>query len=207
MTPDNDRYQDDPARGTRYYGGLTHAAIRRPVGTLAIASIVIVLGLFFIGKLPVNLLPQIEYPLIRVTVNYPGVATEVMEEQVTRVLERGLSSVENLSKLSARASEGRSNVSLTFEQGVDLDVALQNTARALESTRPRLPRDIDPPRLRKWDPGEWSIWRAAMSETGWSSGCCRSCNRSKAWRRWRRPAGRSERLRWCSTKTGCGRIN
>ncbi|MDR9453876.1 MAG: efflux RND transporter permease subunit [Wenzhouxiangella sp.] len=163
MTPDNDRYQDDPARGTRYYGGLTHAAIRRPVGTLAIASIVIVLGLFFIGKLPVNLLPQIEYPLIRVTVNYPGVATEVMEEQVTRVLERGLSSVENLSKLSARASEGRSNVSLTFEQGVDLDVALQNTARALESTRPRLPRDIDPPRLRKWDPGEWSIWRAGFS--------------------------------------------
>ncbi len=163
MTANRQRYQDDPARGTRYYGGLTHAAIRRPVGTLAIASIVVVLGLFFVGKLPVNLLPQIEYPLIRVTVNYPGVATEVMEEQVTRVLERGLSSVENLSKLSARASEGRTNVSLTFEQGVDLDVALQNTARALESTRPRLPRDIEPPRLRKWDPGEWSIWRAGFS--------------------------------------------
>lgn len=157
------RYQDDPARGTRYYGGLTHASIRRPIGTLAIASIVVVLGLFFIGRLPVNLLPEVEYPLIRVTVNYPGVATEVMEEQVTRVLERGLASVENLSTLSSRASEGRSNVNLIFEHGVDLDVALQNTARALESTRPRLPRDIDPPRIRKWDPGEWSIWRAGFS--------------------------------------------
>lgn len=159
----NKPYQDDPARGTRYYGGLTHAAIRRPIGTLALASIVIVLGMFFIGRLPVNLLPAVEYPLVRVSVNYPGVATEVMEEQVTRVLERGLASVENLSKLSSTASEGRANVSLTFKHGVDLDVALQNTARAIESTRARLPRDIDPPRIRKWDPGEWSIWRAGFS--------------------------------------------
>ena len=158
-----DRYQEDPARGTQLYGGMTHASIRRPIGTLAIASIVIVLGFFFMGRLPVNLLPEVEYPLVRVGVNYPGVATEVMEEQVVRVLERGLASVENLSKLSSRASEGRANISLTFEHGVDLDVALQNTARALESTRARLPRDIDPPRVRKWDPGEWSIWRAGFS--------------------------------------------
>ena len=165
MSSSDNRYAHDPARGTRYYGGLTHAAIRRPVGTIAIASIVVVLGLFFIGRLPVNLLPEVEYPLIRVSVNYPGVATEVMEEQVTRVLERGLASVENLSKLSSRASEGRASVSLTFEHGVDLDVALQNTARAIESTRARLPRDMDQPRVSKWDPGEWSIWRAGFSSS------------------------------------------
>lgn len=154
---------NDPARGTRYYRGLTHASIRRPIGTLAIASIVLVMGLFFIDRLPVNLLPEVEFPLIRVTVNYPGVSPEVMEEQVTRVLERSLSSVENLSQLSSRASEGRSNVNLIFEHGVDLDVALQNTARALESARQRLPADIEPPRVRKWDPGEWSVWRAGFS--------------------------------------------
>lgn len=154
---------NDPARGTRYYRGLTHASIRRPIGTLAIASIVLVMGLFFIDRLPVNLLPEVEFPLIRVTVNYPGVSPEVMEEQVTRVLERSLSSVENLSQLSSRASEGRSNVNLIFEHGVDLDVALQNTARALENARQRLPADIEPPRVRKWDPGEWSVWRAGFS--------------------------------------------
>ncbi len=153
----------DPARGTRYYSGLTHASIRRPVGTLAIASVVLVLGLFFVDRLPVNLLPEVEFPLVRVTVNYPGVAPEVMEEQVTRVLERSLSSVENLSRISSRASEGRTNVNLIFEHGVDLDVALQNAARQLETARQRLPSDIQPPRLRKWDPGEWSIWRAGFS--------------------------------------------
>ncbi|MFU8831364.1 MAG: efflux RND transporter permease subunit [Wenzhouxiangella sp.] len=153
----------DPARGTQYYSGLTHSAIRRPVGTLAIASVVLVLGLFFVDRLPVNLLPEVEYPLVRITVNYPGVAPEVMEEQVTRVLERNLASVENLSQISSRASEGRTNVNLIFEHGVDLDIAMQNAARMLEQARQQLPADIEPPRLRKWDPGEWAIWRAGFS--------------------------------------------
>ena len=153
----------DPARGTKYYSGLTHSAIRRPVGTIAIASVVLVLGLFFVDRLPVNLLPEVEFPLVRITVNYPGVAPEVMEEQVTRVLERNLSSVENLSGISSRASEGRTNVNLIFEHGIDLDIAMQNAARQLEVARQQLPSDIQPPRLRKWDPGEWAIWRAGFS--------------------------------------------
>ncbi len=153
----------DPARGTRYYSGLSHASIRRPVGTLAIASVVLVLGLFFVERLPVNLLPAVEFPLVRVMINYPGVAPEVMEEQVTRVLERNLASVENLSRMSSQSSEGSSNISLIFEHGVDLDVAMQNAARLLEQARSQLPPDIDSPRLRKWDPGEWAIWRAGFS--------------------------------------------
>ena len=161
--PESPRSAPDPARGTRYYSGLTHSAIRRPVGTLAIMSVVLVLGLFFVDRLPVNLLPEIEYPLVRITVNYPGVAPEVMEEQVTRVLERNLASVEDLSRMSSRASEGRTNVNLVFEHGVDLDVAMQNAARLLETARQQLPPDIQPPRLRKWDPGEWAIWRAGFS--------------------------------------------
>jgi len=160
---DHSKRNLDPARGTQYYSGLTHAAIRRPVGTLAIASVVLVLGLFFVDRLPVNLLPEVEYPLVRITVNYPGVAPEVMEEQVTRVLERNLASVENLSQISSRASEGRTNVNLIFEHGVDLDIAMQNAARMLEQARQQLPSDIEPPRLRKWDPGEWAIWRAGFS--------------------------------------------
>ncbi|TVQ89356.1 MAG: efflux RND transporter permease subunit [Chromatiaceae bacterium] len=159
----NPRDTEDPARGTRYYRGLTHAAIRRPVGTLAIALVVLVLGLFFVERLAINLLPAVEYPLVRITVNYPGVAPEVMEEQVTRVLERNLAAVENLSRLASRASEGRTNVDLHFEQGVDLDIAMQNAARQLETARQQLPSDIEAPRLRKWDPGEWAVWRAGFS--------------------------------------------
>ncbi|KKO44692.1 acriflavin resistance protein [Arsukibacterium ikkense] len=143
--------------------GITGWAIGRPVGTLALSSVVLIIGLFFIQRLAVDLLPHIEYPQIRVSVNYPGVAPEVMEEQVTRVLERNLAAVENLTHIDSRASEGRTNVNLHFEFGTNLDIALQDTSRSLERAKTQLPLDIDPPRLYKFDPSEAPVWQAGFS--------------------------------------------
>ncbi len=144
-------------------GGLAGLAIRRPVGTLSIASVVFVIGLFFLQRLPIDLLPEIEYPQIQITVNYPGVAPEVMEEQVTRVLERSLAATEKLVLITSRVREGRSDVSLTFEFGTNLDLALQDTARNIEQARTRLPSDIQPPRVRKFDAGQNAIWEGGFS--------------------------------------------
>jgi len=153
----------DPARGTKYYRGLTHAAIRRPVGTTALATVVLVMGLFFVDRLPVNLLPEVVYPLIRINVDYPGASPEVVEEQVTRPLERALASTEDLIRISSEAEEGRTDVSLIFEYGTNLDTALQNASRLLERARSQLPDDVEPPRLRKWDPGSSSVFEAGFS--------------------------------------------
>ena len=153
----------EPTRGARYYKGISHLAIRRPLGTAAIAAVVLVIGAFMSGRLPVNLLPEVVYPLIQLSVNYPGVAPAVMEEQVTRVLERQLASTENLVQLNSTAEEGRSNVNLVFNYGVDLDTTLQDASRLLERARAQLPSDIDPPRLRKWDPGASSVFQAGFS--------------------------------------------
>jgi len=147
----------------RRYRGLTHAAIRRPIGTAAITSVVLVLGLFFATRLPVDLLPEVVYPLIRVDVSYPGVAPEVMEEQVTRPLERQLASTEGLTLMASEAEEGMTDVSLLFRYGTDLDVALQDAARLLERARGQLPDDIEPPRLSKFDPGAQPIFEAGFS--------------------------------------------
>jgi CzcA family heavy metal efflux pump len=147
----------------RRYRGLTHAAIRRPIGTAAITSVVLVLGLFFATRLPVDLLPEVVYPLIRVDVSYPGVAPEVMEEQVTRPLERQLASTEGLTLMASEAEEGMTDVSLLFRYGTDLDIALQDAARLLERARGQLPDDIEPPRLSKFDPGAQPIFEAGFS--------------------------------------------
>jgi hydrophobe/amphiphile efflux-1 (HAE1) family protein len=145
--------------------GIAALAIRRPVGTLALTSIVIVLGLFFLQRLPVDLLPEIAYPEIRVTVDYPGTAPEVMEQQVTRVLERNLAGTENLVSLQSRASEGNTHITLYFEIGTDLDIALQDASRLLDRARAQLPRDIDPPRIRKMDPSQMPVFQAGFSST------------------------------------------
>ncbi|MFV8836454.1 efflux RND transporter permease subunit [Aquisalimonas sp.] len=152
-------------RITRHRRSPANAAIRRPIGTLALASVVFVLGLFFLDRLPVDLLPHVEYPQIRVTVNYPGVAPEVMEEQVTRVLERELAATENLVTIDSRASQGRTNVNLFFEFGTNLDVALQDASRHLELARTQLPPDIEPPRLYKFDASQDAVWQAGFSSS------------------------------------------
>ena len=143
--------------------GIADLAIGRPVGTLAIASVVFALGLFFVERLPIDLLPHIERPHIRATVNYPGTAPEVMEEQVTRVLERNLAATEGLTRITSRASEGRTNVNLIFDHGTNLDVALQDASRYLELARTQLPPDIEPPRLYKFDPSQDPVWQAGFS--------------------------------------------
>ena len=143
-------------------GGLAGLAISRPVGTMALASVVFVLGFFFLRQLPIDLLPEIEYPQLRVTVTYPGVAPEVVEEQVTRVLERSLAATEGLTGIHSRVWEGRTDVDLMFAFGTNLDFALQDAARYLEQVRARLPSGIDPPRIRKFDPGQSPVWQGGF---------------------------------------------
>lgn len=149
----------------KHDGGIANWAIRRPVGTLAIASMIFVFGLFSIDRLPVDLLPEVENPHIRITVNYPGVAPEVMEQQVTRVVERNVAATEGLTRIYSRASEGRTNVNLVFEQGTNMDAALQDASRHLELARTQLPPDINPPRLYRFDPAQDAVWEAGFSST------------------------------------------
>ncbi len=143
--------------------GLSSIAIRRPLSTLAITSVVLVLGLLFFGRLPVDLLPQVDYPHVRVVVNYPGVTPEVIEEQVTRPLERNLAATENLTEIHGRASEGRSYIEMFFDYETDIDLALQDAARQLERARTELPDGIDPPRIMKMDPSQDPIFELAIS--------------------------------------------
>lgn len=143
--------------------GISSWAIRRPISTLAITSVVMVLGVLFSGRLAVDLMPQIDYPHIRVVVNYPGVTPEVIEEQLTRPLERNLSATENLVEIHGRASEGRTYIEMYFDFDTDIDIALQDASRQLERARTELPDGIDPPRIMKMDPSQNPIFELAIS--------------------------------------------
>ncbi|MGH7544607.1 MAG: efflux RND transporter permease subunit, partial [Gemmatimonadota bacterium] len=143
--------------------GLASLAIRRPIGTVAAASVIVVLGLFFAGRLPLDLLPQIIYPQIRASVNYPGVAPEVMEEQVTKTLETSLATTEDLVRLESETEEGRVGVDLHFRYGTDINFALQDASKNLDRARSRLPEDAEPPSIFKFDPSQFPIYEVGFS--------------------------------------------
>ncbi len=143
--------------------GLSSLSIRRPIGVVACASVVVVLGLFFVRQLPLDLLPQIIYPQIRVRVTYPGVAPEVMEEQVTKVLETSLATTEDLIALESETSEGDCDIDLHFNYGTDINFALQDASKNLDRARSRLPVEADPPVIRKLDPSQIPVFEVGFS--------------------------------------------
>ena len=143
--------------------GVASLAIYRPVGTVAISTVVVVLGLFYLSRLSIDLLPQIVYPQVRANVNYSGVAPEVLEEQVTKVLETSLATTENVVRLESETAEGRAGVDLHFRYGTDVNFALQDASKNLDRARARLPRDADPATLFKFDPSQSPIYEVAFS--------------------------------------------
>lgn len=145
------------------YGGLPSLSIRRPIGVLAAASVIVVVGLFYLGQLPLDLLPQIIYPQVRARIDYRGVAPEVMEEQVTKVLETSLATTEAVVELESETSEGHADVNLHFSYGTDVDFALQDASKNLDRARSRLPIDAEPPSIFKFDPSQIPVFEVGLS--------------------------------------------
>src|SRR5690606_13078343 len=126
-------------------------------------SVVVVLGVFFLAGLPLDLLPTIVYPQLRVGVNNSGVEPEVLEETIAKPLERALSTTENLVRIETEIQEGRVGVNLHFAYGTDIDFALQDAAKNLERVRGRLPEEADPPTIFKFDPQQMPVFEVAFS--------------------------------------------
>lgn len=138
-------------------------SIRRPVGVLMLGLCVLVLGGFFLARLPVDLLPSIVYPRIVVIVPYPGADPAIVEEQVTKVLERELATTDGVAKIRSTTREGIAFVNLFFNFGRNIDVALQDTVARLSVAQGNLPEDVDPARVFKFDPSQLPIIEFALS--------------------------------------------
>jgi hydrophobe/amphiphile efflux-1 (HAE1) family protein len=152
-----------PPTTTSQRRGIASWSIRRPVGTLMLTSVILVLGGMFIQRLPLDLLPRIIYPQVRVGVSNQGVEPGVLEETVAKPLEAALSTTENLTLLETQVQEGNVGVELHFSYGTDIDVALQNASTNLNRARSQLPEEADPPTIGKSDPSQIPIYEVAFS--------------------------------------------
>jgi multidrug efflux pump subunit AcrB len=128
-----------------------------------LTSVVLVLGFFFLSGLPLDLLPSIVYPQVRVNVNNRGVEPQVMEETVAKPLEAALSATEDLVSIETQVQEGQVGLNLSFAYGTDIDFALQDAAKNLERARGRLPEEADPATIFKFDPQQMPVYEVAFS--------------------------------------------
>ena len=142
---------------------LSSLAIRRHIGTLMLTLTAIVLGLFFLLRLPVDLLPSITYPRIGVRVEAPGLSPEVAVDEITRPLEQALTATQGVEQIFSETREGRVSLNLYFAPGSDIDQALNDATAALNRARSRLPDTIDSPRLFKFDPSQLPVYEFALT--------------------------------------------
>ena len=132
-------------------------AVHRPVFTVMVTLIVIILGGVSLARLPVDLMPDITYPTLSVYTSYENASPAEIEELVTRPIEEAMSAVPGVQEVSSSSSEGFSRVRISFVWGTNLDEAANDIRDRLDRVISRLPDDADRPSLRKFDIASFPI--------------------------------------------------
>jgi HAE1 family hydrophobic/amphiphilic exporter-1 len=137
--------------------------IERPVATLMLVLAMALFGALAYRALPVNDLPQVDFPTLRISASLPGANPETMANTVATPLERQLATVAGIESMSSQSSQGSTNITLQFELERDIDAAAQDVQTAIAQAARNLPAGMDPPQLRKINPADSPILYLALS--------------------------------------------
>ncbi len=146
---------------------LAKFAVTRPVAvTMRIASLV-VLGFICLLRLPVDLLPRIDIPIVAVSVSWPNTSPEEMETQIARPIEQALGSLKGLYMISSSSSQGSVFVRAQLNYGVNVDQASIDVMQMVQRASGRFPRDpnISVPQIFKFDPSTTPILMYGVTTT------------------------------------------
>jgi hydrophobe/amphiphile efflux-1 (HAE1) family protein len=126
-------------------------SIRNPLATLLLSVTLIVLGIQSFRTLPITRLPNVDLPVISVTIRQFGAAPAELESQVTKSVEDAVSGIEGIKHISSSITDWLSTTTITFQLGTDTDRALNNVKDAVARIRPGLPRNVDEPLVQRVD--------------------------------------------------------
>ncbi|RMD81159.1 MAG: efflux RND transporter permease subunit, partial [Candidatus Dadabacteria bacterium] len=145
---------------------LPRLCIERPVLATVFSLALLVFGVVGYSRLPVRELPDVDIPVVSVSTVLPGASPEVVESQVTEVLEEELNGIEGLDIITSESREEVSAITLQFELGRDIDAAAQDVRDRIARVRRLLPEDAEEPRVAKIDLDAQAImWLALSSAT------------------------------------------
>ena len=124
-------------------------SIRNPIPTIVLFMVLTIAGLISFGKLRVNQFPDVDLPVVAVTVVQPGAAPTELETQVTRLIEDSVSGLGQVKHINSFVNDGVSTTSIEFQLGVDLEKATNDVRNAVSSTRSNLPADVQEPVVQR----------------------------------------------------------
>lgn len=126
------------------------SAVKKPITTMMMFIGVIVFGLYSLSYLPVDMYPEVEPPYITIMTTYTGANAEEIETNITKILEDGLNSVDDLEEITSVSQDNISVLTLEFDWETDLSVAVNDIRDALEWVVDLLPEDAESPMIFKF---------------------------------------------------------
>ncbi|MFO8141444.1 MAG: efflux RND transporter permease subunit, partial [Marinobacter sp.] len=150
---------------------LSDISIKRPVFATVLSLLIVVFGITALLGLPVREYPDIDPPVVSVSTDYTGAAAEVVDTQITQVIEGAISGIEGIRSIESSTEQGESRTSIEFDTSRDIDVAANDVRDAVARVADQLPDEADAPRVRKADSdARPMMWVTLLSEVWDSAG-------------------------------------
>lgn len=123
--------------------------VRRPVLSTVLSLLVVLIGFVSYTRLTVREYPNIDEPVVSVQTTYRGASAEIIETQLTQILENSIAGIEGIETITSTSRQERSQISVRFRPDVDPDVAASDVRDRVSRVRGRLPDEIDEPIIAK----------------------------------------------------------
>src|ERR1044071_8185262 len=143
---------------------LSEPFIRRPVMTAVLTLSVILFGVMSYFQLPVNDLPAVDYPVIQVSVGYPGASPDTIANNIATPLERQFMQINGLEVVTSRSTQGVATFTLQFALDKNIDAAATDVQTAISQATGSLSADLpSPPTYSKSNPNDQPIMYIALT--------------------------------------------
>jgi HAE1 family hydrophobic/amphiphilic exporter-1 len=142
---------------------LPDLAIKRPVFILMQVAAIIVLGWIAYTRIPIDLMPDVQFPFMSITTTYPGAGAKEIESDVTKKIEEGMSSISGLKNIYSTSAEGFSQVLLEFNLDVKVRDADMDVREQMSKIRNEFPKDADEPTIARFDISATPVMIFALS--------------------------------------------
>ncbi len=131
---------------------LIEISLKRPVFGWVLMSALIIFGAISLNKLGISQMPDVNFPVLSISVNYPGAAPEVIESEILDLIEKRLLTVEGVKEMRSSAQQNSATITLEFDISRNIDVVLQEVQSALSQVK--FPTGVDPAIIKKSNPEE-----------------------------------------------------
>lgn len=146
---------------------LSDIAIKKPVFAWMLMAGLLVFGAISYSFMGISQLPDVDFPVVTVSITWAGASPDVMESAVADIIENAVMSVDGIQLVQSTSQQGQTQITIQFGLEQDINVALQQVQTKLSQAQKNLPQTIDPPVITKTNPNDQPImWTAAYSEGG-----------------------------------------